>query len=461
MKKAFVNSPVAGFFEAMIHQEALQREQTAPPEPDPAAGNSVSQTFGGDAPTPADPAAVDPSAAPPATDAAIPPDASAAPPADAPVDPNATPADAPAPVDPNAPEPLPGQAQDPDAQFAEYVEEYISVVSANPGDEALLRQALDVGREQANLRPYQRAFIETNIQALSLLSDKTIAEVQKKVAKAATAQEKVQQIEAFIDASPDLMDAIVRLTMLGPDRSNVFRQFLAAICGGAVVPGPSGGEVVFIPKGQKDKVVLRPSAHITWGMLDLGPVVMDTRSIEEYLDEGEQARLKDGAPEERKVLRNRLFISACADQLAGAVYYILVIDPATGTWETVTFTSDTFKDAYESGDLTAIESQPIPTGSLCIDADGRFVAMATWGLARIVKDAAQVSVITGEKESPLRPMAALDAQRLILQAGPDDLRGVGLDVRSHTWASGDQERLRVIQRSVPDARRKLLAQINQ
>lgn len=394
------------------------------------------------------------------------------PPVEAPV-PDQASADTPTPKapmpTPEAPMPGAGSEQAPTAggdtpppppdestQFAEYMNEYAKTVSKHADNPDLLRDALTIVRDKTDLNPTQRNFIEMNWSALSLLDERSVVDAQRQIRKSTDVGSMLQAAFAQVDASPDLQEAIQRMANMGPDKSNMFRQYLAALLGGVVVPGSTGGEVSITPKKSEETIILRPQAYTTWGFVDLGPVTLDGKSIDEYLGEEERTKLDQGAPEERRVLRNRLFIEAIANQLAGGTWCILVLNTDDGSWETVSFDANFFREAYEGGKIAVIEAAPEPTGELAVDEEGNFVTMATWGLAALSDVEEGQLDSAGERVPAKTPIASIQGGRLVWSANTDSMRMAGLDVSSHTWSVGTPEELRKVQRSIPDARAKLM-----
>lgn len=387
------------------------------------------------------------------------PAADALPPA---VDPGAPPADTllpePGPDSPIAPTPEDPSIAEVDP-LTGAINEYLDVLRKSSDDRDVLEKTLNEMSARADT-PAFRTFIAANLSAITLLDESVVVEAQKKIrrGKAAdkTAEELVAAMEQELTERKELAEAVQRISALGSNRGNSWRQLVAALCGGAVVPGPIGGEVQ-VPIGSKKRgeiLILRPQAYLGWGAVDLGKVGLTSESPTEYLGGEEQTKLGSGAPEERRVLRNRMVIEAIADQLGGGVYALLVVEQS-GSWHTAYFDSEMFREAYEQGTITVIEPYPQPGGVLAFDADGNIVNTAAWGLSLIDKNSGVVDPATGEKKFDAVQVAESKGERLVYTGDGEQLAELGSSVYDHSW-TGEPKDLESIRRSVPSARETIM-----
>ena len=436
---------ILGFYAAQINKGKLH-EQEVLPDPKKDEPPSVTDEVPQEEPTPEEPVSTEP---------AMDDTASQEPVAPTEEEPVASLDDA-LPEDPAAGQ-LPPEASV-DTQFTQYVREYAKMVAKYSDEPDTLKKMLQVpSLQNFEMTPWQRAFIDSNLSSVSLLHEGFVIEAQKQIKRiSGSGGSNTSAFESLFDRIGELQDVFVRLSVAGPDRSNLLRQFMAAVLSGVVVPGPVGGEVMMAQKKSDEVVSIRPNCYTTWGYVDLGPVTIDGKSMEDYLSESERDKINDGAPEERRVLRNRLLIEAISDQLGGANYYIVVINPENGQWESVNFSSELFIDAYRNGNLTAAESSPIPTGTLCVDENGKFVNSVFWGIASIQADQGSLSDDTNEQTFPKKVIATIEGGRLIFKGDSSDLSSIGAEVGSHAWSNGDTDKLREVQNSIPDARAKLI-----
>jgi hypothetical protein len=343
--------------------------------------------------------------------------------------------------------------------FTTAVSEYLDLLRKSGSDHKVLEEALLAMRDGAEGSAH-RTFVEMNLSAISLLEETVVVDAQKKIRRGKNADSSphdvFESMEEELSGVKELSEAVQRISALGASRGSAWRQLVAALCGGAIVPGPTGGEVHVPVGGKKQKavVVMRPQAYLGWGAVDLGGVTMTSESPDEYLGGEERVKLSNGSPEERRVLRGRMVIEAIADQLGGGTFTILVVSQA-GSWTTAYFDGDLFREAYESGTITVIEPHPKVGGSLCFDGDGNVVVASTWGLAVVDRDSGITDPATGVMRYDAEQVAENKGDRLVYISDGDKLGIVGASVYDHPWV-GDAESLGSLRGSVPTARMTLM-----
>jgi len=302
----------------------------------------------------------------------------------------------------------------------------------------------------------ERSFIDANLSSLSLLDETIVEDIRKKLKKEKEPEALMTALEEALDSYAEMGEALQRLSAAGPDKSNLWRQLMAALCNGAVIPGAVGGEV-HCPRGKgEEPMVLRPICTLNWGYVDLGAVRITATSPEDYLSDESRQRLTNGAPEERRVLRNRVFVESVADQLGGGYYVILALRQDDPNWEMVGFTSDIFRESYEGGATTVLESMPGLAGSLAVDRDGKWVTMTTWRMASINQNEVGVDMETGAQKSQFEIISELQGDRFIWVGDGDSFSDVGAKVGKRVFKQNDSEKAEKLRQSIPDARERLM-----
>jgi len=302
----------------------------------------------------------------------------------------------------------------------------------------------------------ERAFVDSNLSSLSLLEETVVEEIRKKIKKEKEPEALMGALEEALDSYTEMGEALQRLSAAGPDKSNLWRQMVAALCNGAVIPGVVGGEV-HCPRGKgEEPMVLRPLCTLNWGYVDLGAVRITATSPEDYLSEESRQRLTNGAPEERRVLRNRVFIESVADQLGGGYYMIMALRQDDPNWEMVGFSSDIFRESYESGAMTVLESMPGLAGSLAVDRDGQWVTMTTWRMASINQDEVGVDMETGMQKPKFEIISELQGDRFVWVGDGDAFNDIGAKVGKRVFKQNDTEKAEQLRQSIPDARERLM-----
>lgn len=404
-----------------------------------------------------------PPAAPPASTpgAEDPTSAIAAEPLDAPADTTAEPeSDASStPGEPEATDAMvPGNKPAPEEteedHFIGKIVEYMKLVAKPATTKDELVAFLESIPDDMLTGPAQQQFVEANLSSLSLLDETIVDEIRRKMRKASDVESLFTEIETFLSSYPEMGEAMMRLSSAGPDKPNLLRQLLAATCAGVVIPGNSGGEVHLPRKGEP--IVLRPACVLDWGYVDLGPVKIVSTSPEEYLSKGELRRLDNGSPDEKRILRSRVFVESLADQLGGVYHLVLSISAAKSKWELAGFQSDVFRDAYDDGTITVLEATVGPDGSLGVDEDGEWATMSSWRTALDAGEPADVNLVTGEQTRKRRIVGELKGERFAWLGDGGDLSIIGAKHVRHDFGNMDPQRAIELKRDVPDARLRLM-----
>jgi hypothetical protein len=302
----------------------------------------------------------------------------------------------------------------------------------------------------------ERSFIDSNLSSLSLLEETVVEEIRKKLKKENDPEALMTALEEALDSYMEMGEALQRLSAAGPDKSNLWRQMTAALCAGAVIPGMVGGEV-HCPRGKShETIVLRPICALNWGYIDLGSVRITVTSPEDYLSDESRQRLETGAPEERRVLRNRVFVESVSDQLGGGYYMILTLRQDDPNWEMIGFSSDIFRESYEDGSLQILESMPGLAGSLAVDREGKWVTMTTWRMATINESEVGIDMETGVEKPKFNIVSELQGDRFIWVGDADAFQTIGGKVGKRVFKQSDVEKAEKLRQSVPDARERLM-----
>lgn len=156
--------------------------------------------------------------------------------------------------------------------LADAIPLYLELLRKSPSDMDALLEFLD-GLDPTTTS--LKSFLDTNRSALSLLDETLVVDAQKKIRKGKTSETIIANVNEQIADTKEFSDAIQRIGSLGADRGNAWRQLLAALTGGAIIPGSLGGEL-HIPVGNKSEgevAIIRPQSYLSWGYMDFGAEV--------------------------------------------------------------------------------------------------------------------------------------------------------------------------------------------
>lgn len=246
--------------------------------------------------------------------------------------------------DPNAPKDKPDITQDPqhpdlndhgkgfdDKDFEEWKSEYFGLAIKGDTEEMLnsLKQV-----DKRDLDATQNKFVKDNIQIMYLREDANIEKASKEIRKLIKdnldenypATSVMQHITAALEKIPSLNNTFFKFLGCGGGKGDFHRKFLAALlCAVQTGGGGTREDIVYSEKEFSIDFSTRFSSE--WGELPLGKWSLKTDDPQRYLEEPELARLKDGSPEERTVLRHRIVLASIADQFDKRAFLVHVANP--------------------------------------------------------------------------------------------------------------------------------------
>jgi hypothetical protein len=184
----------------------------------------------------------------------------------------------------------------------------------------------------------------------------------------------MQHIVTSMDEQPDLYEVFHKLPGFYGMKGDLHRKFLAAILGAVQIGGGGSREdLVYNEKDYSVNISTRVSTE--WGELSLGKWGIQIDDPERFLEEPELARLKDGAPEEKTVLRHRIVLSSIAERFKTRSFLIHVINP-DGTIHALGWDlGDSIMASYRAGKLV-VRTKSSEAAEAMIDDDGNIIPIS-------------------------------------------------------------------------------------
>lgn len=308
------------------------------------------------------------------------------------------------------PAPMPDITQDPQHPdmsgdqgggqgFEEWRNEYFKA-AINCDTEEML-QSLKSVREH-DLEPTQRKFVEDNIQIQFLRQDSNIDKASKEIRKSIKdsfdenypATSVMQYVCASLEKMPVLNNVFFKLLGTFGMKIDLHRKFMAALLGAVQTGG--GGNVEDIVYSEKEySIDFSTRFSSQWGELNIGKWALKADDPQRYLEEPEVARLKDGAPEERVVLRHRIVLASIAERFTKRAFLIHVANP-DGTVHAMGWdVGESIKSGYVDGKLV-VRTKAGDSAEAMIDDDGNVIPITDLHV-KFVKD-------TGRTDDNGRPM---------------------------------------------------------
>jgi hypothetical protein len=278
--------------------------------------------------------------------------------------------------DPSHPD-MPDHEEDKD--FEDWRNEFFKL--AVKGDPQEMVEACKKMRDR-DLDPTQRKFVEDNLQIGWFRQDPNIDKISKSVRKLLKQQidknypstSLMQHIVNSMQEQPSIYEAFYRLPGFYGMKGDLHRKVIAAILGAVQIGGGGSREdLVYNEKDYSVNVSTRFSTE--WGEVSLGKWAVQVDDPERFLEEPELARLKDGAPEERTVLRHRIVLSSISERFKTRAFLFNVVNPDGSVHSLAWDLGDSLSSGYRDGKLV-VRTKSSEAAEAVIDDDGNVIPIS-------------------------------------------------------------------------------------
>lgn len=366
--------------------------------------------------------------------------------------------------DPKAPDMPEDSGEKEDIDFETWKKKFL-VASIKGNVQDLKDMIMDV-RDNNFEDPYQRKFIEDNLQILFLRENSNINEASQKIRKLIKddldhnnpATSVVNHIQSVMEEQPMLNNIFIKLTGLRGMKMPLHREYIAALTGSVQVgSGGSTEDLIFNEKEYSIRMSTRFNS--TFGEVNIGPWSLRRDDPQRYLAPPELRRLEDGSPEERTVLKRRIIMESIAEKYENRAFIINVVG-VNGTVYTLGWDiSTSLKAAYTEGKLI-IRTPKNDNNEVMIDDDGAIIQMPKMKIY-YVKDTGEVGSNGKSHKEEIEFMERKMGQ-LFLTADLQTIKDAassfqGLNIQESPW-KGNPSDLKVLARCVPSSTEQLTRQ---
>lgn len=286
------------------------------------------------------------------------------------------------PIAPDMPEPQ-NEVTDFEVWKNEYLKESIT------GNTNELMDLLNQVRDKENLKPYQRKFVEdnVNIQLVRLNSniDKASKEIRRQIKqqldKNNPATSVINHVTAVLETIPTLNNIFIKLCGYTGQKGDLHRKYIAALIGGVQV-GSGGNNEDIIYNEKEYSILVSTRFNSRWGDVMLGSWSLRSDDPERYLEEPELKRLQEGSPEEKDALRKRIVIDSIAQLFETRAFYINVVAD-DGTIFTLGWDiANSLRNAFVEGKLV-VKTRQSGDSEAMIDDQGKIIPLVDVSIAYI------------------------------------------------------------------------------
>lgn len=284
--------------------------------------------------------------------------------------------------------------------FEKWKKEFLK--GAIKGDVQEMKQMILDIRER-DLNPYQRKFVEDNLQILFLREQSNIEQASKQIRSAVKQNldqnnpgtSLVDYMGETLDKIPMLNSVFIKLNGLYGIKQPEHRKFIASLIGAVQVgDGASTEDLVYSEKDYSIKISTRMNAR--FGDFYLGNWSLRKDDPSRYLKPPELQRLQDGSPEEKEVLRKRVVMESIAEMFKERAFIMNVVS-TDGTIHTIGWDIATsLKTAYTEGRLVVRTNQDDGSDAMITD-DGEIISFVNL-MIKYVKDTGEID----EEDKPVK-----------------------------------------------------------
>jgi len=277
------------------------------------------------------------------------------------------------------------------------------------GDSNVLIDLLNEVRDSDGLEPYQKKFIEDNLNVQFLRQNSNIEKACNEVRKMIKSQldqsnpatSVVSHLTDVLATVPQLNNIFVKLNGYGGQKGDLHRKYLAALTG-AVQVGNGANNADIIINEREYSIMISTRFNAEWGSVNIGNWALKEDAPQRYLQEPELKRLQEGSPEEKDVLLRRVVVESIADQFKQRAFIINVVGEDGALYMLGWDISNALLGAYTDGKLV-VRTRRADNTEAMIDENKQLVPLMDLSI-NFVKE-------TGEQDEDGMP--ATDEQRFL------------------------------------------------
>ena len=231
------------------------------------------------------------------------------------------------------------------------------------------------------LSTYQRKFVEDNLQICFLRQNANInkasGEMRKKIRDdldmANPSVSLVNHFSSTLATMPELVNTFIRISGYCSNKADLHRKYIASLIGAVQVgSGAQQEDIIYNEKTYSIRISTRFNSK--FGQIDMGRWSLQQDDPQKYLADPELEKLDSGAPEEKKVLRNRVIVESIATSFEKRVFIVNVLADNGTLYFVGMDLSNVLRSGYDNGVLTVSTFQNDASEAL-FNSDGDLVTL--------------------------------------------------------------------------------------
>lgn len=321
----------------------------------------------------------------------------------------------------------------------------------------LIQKLLSV--RNRDLTPYQRKFVEDNLDINFLRQNANVLQVSNEIRKRIKkdfdrtnpATSVLKHITETLEESPMLNEIYIKLIGLSGAKGDQHRKFVASLIGAVQVgSGGQNEDIIFEEIDYSIRISTRFNSR--WGDVNIGRWYLKEDDPERYLKGAELDRLEGGSPEEKDVLRRRVIIESIAEFYKQRAFIINVVSMDGTVYHLGWDLGNSLKSAYLDGKLV-VRTTSNDTREAFIDEEGSVISIPNMSIY-YVKESNDLDQ-TGKSEieeiefiSHRDGVLYLSAQLNLIKEAAMSLQGMNL--KETLWQGNPSDVIKVM-RCVPSS----------
>lgn len=351
-----------------------------------------------------------------------------------------------------------------DQDFETWRNEFFKL--AVEGDTQKMIQSLKSVRDR-DLDRTQEKFVEDNLQIQYFREDANVLKASETVRNAIKQQLDMNYpgaamatyITQALTELPSLNEVFFKLTGFYGMKGDLHRKFIAALLG-AVQVGGGGTKEDLVYCGKDFFVNISTRFSTEWGEVAMGKWSLQPSDPQKYLEEPELARLHDGSPEEKRVLRHRVVLDSISEKFRTRSY-IMHVANKDGSLNVLGWDfGDSLTAGYVDGHLK-VENKSGESADAMLDDDGQIVKIKPVEVKFVKKDGSHD--MTGKVKKDEKDFLEQTNGMLYFKASLETIRAMSSALQGCSFQevpyNGNPSDIKQLQRLIPTLSEMLMRKL--
>lgn len=247
-------------------------------------------------------------------------------------------------------------------------------------------------RMRPGLEPFQRKFVEDNLQVLLYRREVNVQQANKEIRnlikkdldKTNPGTTIMSHFVSVIQKDQMLQQCLIKMSGLYSQKGDVHRKYMAAVLGSVMIgSGQESPDLLFC---EKDYTVKISTRYVTqFGEINLGKWSLKKDDPSRYLSEPELQRLQSGSPDEKQSLRRRIIAESIGEKFKERAFLIHVMNENGEIINIGLDLGDSLLNGYKSGKIV-VRGQENSEKEAIISDTGEIISVIDYDIKLVRED---------------------------------------------------------------------------